>query len=140
MDKIFVISDGRGRTAEQALMAALTQFPNARVEIIVKPEIRSEQQLIDIMPEIVASKAIIVHTLVSESLRATIIRMSRDHNIDSIDLMGPLLLRLSQHLENVPSQEPGLFFNLNKEYFKRIDAMQFAFTHDNGTVSHKHRT
>jgi regulator of PEP synthase PpsR (kinase-PPPase family) len=132
MDKIFVISDGRGRTAEQALMAALTQFPNARVEIVVKPEIRSEQQLIEIMPEIVASKAIIVHTLVSESLRETIIKMSREHNIDAIDLMGPLLMRLSQHLENVPSEEPGLFFNLNKEYFKRIDAMQFAFTHDNG--------
>jgi len=26
MDKIYVISDGRGRTAEQAVMAALTQF------------------------------------------------------------------------------------------------------------------
>jgi regulator of PEP synthase PpsR (kinase-PPPase family) len=132
MDKIFVISDGRGRTAEQALMAALTQFPNARLEIIVKPEIRSEQQLLEIMPEIVASKAIIVHTLVSEALRSTIIEMSRENNIDAIDLMGPLLSRLSQHLENVPSEEPGLFFHLNKEYFKRIDTMQFAFTHDDG--------
>ncbi len=77
MDKIFVISDGRGRTAEQAVMAALTQFPNARLEIIVKPEIRSEQQLMEIMPEIVASKSIIVHTLVSESLRSIIIKMSQ---------------------------------------------------------------
>ncbi len=132
MDKIFVISDGRGRTAEQAVMAALTQFPNARVEIIVKPEIRSEQQIMEIMPEIVASKAIIVHTLVSEQLRSVIIKMSRDHNIDAIDIMGPLLSRLSQHLENLPSEEPGLFFYLNKEYFKRIDSMQFAFTHDDG--------
>jgi regulator of PEP synthase PpsR (kinase-PPPase family) len=132
MNKIFVISDGSGRTAEQAVMAALTQFPNAKLEIIVKPEIRSEQQLIEIMPEIVDSKAIIVHTLVSESLRATIIKMARDHNIDAIDIMGPLLSRLSQHLENLPSQEPGLFFYLNKEYFKRIDSMQFAFTHDDG--------
>ncbi len=132
MDKIFVISDGRGRTAEQAVMAALTQFPNARVEIIVKPEIRSEQQIMEIMPEIVASKAIIVHTLVSEQLRSVIIKMSRDHNIDAIDIMGPLLSRLSQYLENLPSEEPGLLFYLNKEYFKRIDSMQFAFTHDDG--------
>jgi regulator of PEP synthase PpsR (kinase-PPPase family) len=58
--------------------------------------------------------------------------MSREHDIDAIDLMGPLLSRLSQHLENEPSGEPGLFFHLNKEYFKRIDAMQFAFTHDDG--------
>jgi len=132
MDKIFVISDGSGRTAEQALMAALTQFPNARLEIIVKPEIRSEQQIEDLIPEIVEAKAIIVHTLVSESLRSIIIKMSREHNIDAIDIMGPLLSRLSQHLENLPKEEPGLFFHLNKEYFKRIDSMQFAFTHDDG--------
>ena len=132
MDKIYVISDGSGRTAEQALKAALTQFPNARVEIIVKTEIRSEQQIEDIIPEIVEAKAVIVHTLVSESLRGTLIKASREHNIDAIDIMGPLLSRLSQHLENAPSQEPGLFFHLNKEYFKRIDAMQFAFTHDDG--------
>ncbi|MGA3012722.1 MAG: pyruvate, water dikinase regulatory protein [Bacteroidales bacterium] len=132
MDKIYVISDGRGRTAEQAVMAALTQFPNARLEIVVKPEIRTEQQLAEIIPEIESSKSIIVHTVVSESLRSAIIKMSREHNIDAIDIMGPLLSRLSQHLENVPSEEPGLFFHLNKEYFKRIDSMQFAFTHDDG--------
>jgi regulator of PEP synthase PpsR (kinase-PPPase family) len=132
MDKIYVISDGRGRTAEQAVMAALTQFPNARLEIVVKPEIRTEQQLAEIIPEIEASKSIIVHTVVSESLRSAIIKMSREHNIDAIDIMGPLLSRLSQHLENVPSEEPGLFFHLNKEYFKRIDSMQFAFNHDDG--------
>jgi hypothetical protein len=132
MNKIFVISDGSGRTAEQAVMAALTQFPNARVEVTVKPGIRTEQQVLEILPEILASKAIIVHTVVSESLRSSIIKMSREHNIDAIDIMGPLLSRLSQHLENLPSEEPGLFFYLNKEYFKRIDSMQFAFTHDDG--------
>jgi len=40
MKTIFIISDGTGRTAEQTLMAALTQFPNIKVDIILKPEIR----------------------------------------------------------------------------------------------------
>ncbi len=132
MDKIFVVSDGTGRTAEQALMAALTQFPNARVEIILKKEIRSEQQIEEIMPEIQEAKGFIVHTLVSEQLREYMVKESRIHNIDAIDIMGPLLSRLSHHLENFPSGEPGLFFHLNQEYFKRIDSMQFAFTHDDG--------
>ncbi|HTX89419.1 MAG TPA: pyruvate, water dikinase regulatory protein [Bacteroidales bacterium] len=132
MNRIFVISDGTGRTAEQTLMAALTQFPNAQVEIVLKQEIRTEQQIAEIMPEIEEAKGIIVHTLVSESLREFIVKHSRIHNVDAIDLMGPLLSRLSHHLANSPSGEPGLFFRLNKEYFKRIDSMQFAFTHDDG--------
>ena len=132
MNKIFVVSDGTGRTAEQALMAALTQFPNARVEIVLKQEIRSGQQIEEIMPEIQESKGIIVHTLVSEQLRECMVKLSRIHNIDAIDIMGPLLSRLSHHLANSPSGEPGLFFRLNQDYFKRIDSMQFAFTHDDG--------
>lgn len=132
MDKIFVISDGTGRTAEQTLKAALTQFPNSRVEIILKQEIRTEEQIEALMPEIIEAKGIIVNTLVSQHLREMMVRISRDHNIDAIDLMGPLLSRLSVHLAFSPMEKPGLFAQLNKEYFKRIDSMQFAFTHDDG--------
>ena len=132
MDRIFVVSDGTGRTAEQALKAALTQFPNARADIILKPETRSEQQIEEMMQEIQEAKGIIVHTLVSEQLRECMVKLSRIHNIDAIDIMGPLLSRLSHHLANSPSGEPGLFFRLNEDYFKRIDSMQFAFTHDDG--------
>jgi len=113
-------------------MAALTQFPDSRVDVVLKSEVRNEQAIEDIVTEVSEEKGFIVHTLVSESLRDVMLRLSRIHNVDAIDLMGPLLSRLSHHLSNSPTGEPGLFFNLNQEYFKRIDAMQFAFTHDDG--------
>jgi len=136
MHKIFIVSDGTGRTAEQTLKAAMTQFPKARVDIIMKQEVRTEKQIMDIVQEVVENSGFIVHTLVAESLRESMLRISRIHNIDAIDLMGPLLSRLTQHLANSPTEEPGLFFRLNKEYFKRIDSMQFAFTHDDGQRSY----
>jgi len=132
MHKIYIVSDGSGRTAQQALMAAMTQFPDASVDIITKKEIRTEDQIEEVVREVAENKGIIVHTLVSELLREQMLRISRIHDIDAIDIMGPLLSRLSHHLSNTPTGEPGLFFHLNKEYFKRIDSMQFAFTHDDG--------
>lgn len=132
MKAIYIFSDGTGRTAERTLNAALTQFPKATVEIILKPEVRSEEQLEPLIAEVKKAGGMVVHTLVSQSLRDSLVRITRIHNIDAIDLMGPLLGRLSLYFANIPSQEPGLFFNLNKEYFKRIDSMQFAFNHDDG--------
>jgi regulator of PEP synthase PpsR (kinase-PPPase family) len=132
MNKIFIVSDGTGRTGEQVLKAAMTQFPNSTVEIIMKQEIRTEEQVEEIILEAAAEKAFVVHTVVSESQREAINRITRIHNVPSMDLMGPLLLRLSNHLSNAPTGEPGLFFTLNQEYFKRIDSMQFAFNHDDG--------
>jgi [pyruvate, water dikinase]-phosphate phosphotransferase / [pyruvate, water dikinase] kinase len=132
MFKIFAVSDGTGRTAEQALQAVLTQFKNREVEITLKSDVRSEDQIEEIVSEVEQQQGFIVHTVVSEVLRDKIMQVCRVHNVDSIDLIGPLLLRLSQFLHETPQEEPGLFFKLNKEYFKRIDSMQFAFNHDDG--------
>ena len=138
MNIIYVVSDGTGRTAEQILMAALTQFPGTNAEIRLKGEVRSERQIEEIVAEVAGQKGVIVHTLVSDSLRDSILRISRIHNIDAIDLMGPLLSRLTHHFADSPTGQPGLFFSLNKEYFKRIDSMQFAFNHDDGQRDHEY--
>ena len=132
MNKVYVVSDGSGRTAEQILMAALTQFPDSSVDVVLKTGIRTKKAIREIVGEVAEQKAFILHTLVSETLRDCMLRVSRIHNVDAIDLMGPLLSRLSHHFSNSPKGEPGLFISQNQEYFKRIDAMQFAFTHDDG--------
>ncbi len=132
MAVIFVISDGTGRTASQALSAALTQFPAQQVSIEVHKEIRTRQRIRDLVKEAAVKEAFIVHTLVSNQLREFMITCSRDFNVETIDLMGPLLARLSDVLISSPAEKPGLFSEINKEYFKRIDAVQFAFQHDDG--------
>jgi regulator of PEP synthase PpsR (kinase-PPPase family) len=132
MYKIYAVSDGTGRTARQALQAVLTQFMNREVEIILKAEVRTVSQIEEIVLEVEQQKGFIVHTLVSEALRGDIVRICRIHNVEAIDLIGPLLMRMTNFLDESPQGEPGLFFTINKEYFKRIDSMQFAFNHDDG--------
>ena len=132
MYQVFVVSDGTGRTARQALNAALTQFPGIEIDVMVYADIRSPHEIQEIVTEARKSKALIVHTLVTDSLREFIIRESHANNVETIDLMGPLLTRLSGQFIHEPSQQPGLYNKLNKEYFQRIDAMQFAFNHDDG--------
>jgi [pyruvate, water dikinase]-phosphate phosphotransferase / [pyruvate, water dikinase] kinase len=132
MTKIFIVSDGTGRTARQALNAALTQFAASEVDILVKNEIRSEQQVEEAVKEASNEGAFVVHTLVSNELRNYMITTCRKHDVETIDLMGPLLARLSEKLMHSPAEKPGLFNEINREYFKRIDAVQFAFQHDDG--------
>jgi hypothetical protein len=132
MNQVLVVSDGTGRTARQALNAALTQFPGIDIDVIVHADIQNLNEIKDIVTEAVKSRALIVHTLVTDVLREFIIRESHVNNVETIDLMGPLLTRLSSQFIHEPSQQPGLYHKLNKEYFQRIDSMQFAFNHDDG--------
>lgn len=129
---VFVVSDGTGRTAEQALNAAFTQFEGMDLEIIVRPGVLTKLQVLEVVQEALDKKAFIVHTLVSNEIRSQMLDVARKLNVETIDLMGPLLFRLSHQLENAPLERPGLFRELNKDYFRRIEAMEYTFRHDDG--------
>ncbi|MDZ7626022.1 MAG: pyruvate, water dikinase regulatory protein [Ignavibacteriaceae bacterium] len=129
---IYIVSDGTGRTAEQALNAALAQFGNVKVNLFRRPKVRTEQRVINVIKEAKENDGFIVHTLVTDKLREAMLRGGRKNNVDTIDLMGGLLARLSEEFSVSPAEKPGLFGQLNKTYFRRIETMEFAFHHDDG--------
>ncbi len=132
MNHVFVISDGTGRTAQQALDAALTQFPDTSIEAHIHPEIRTENQVTYVIEQAAKANGFVLHTVVSRRLRRIVRRIGRLHNVETIDLMGPLLAQLSHQFSYSPSEKPGLFYELNQAYFRRVDAMDFALSHDDG--------
>jgi regulator of PEP synthase PpsR (kinase-PPPase family) len=132
LNKIFVVSDGTGHTAERALNAALVQFPRAEVEIRVRSRVRTRKRACQVTLEAARAGGFIVHTIVTDAVRESLINSGRKKHVETIDLMGPLLARLTETLAASPSEKPGLFAQLNKSYFRRIESMDFAFRHDDG--------
>jgi hypothetical protein len=132
LQHIFIVSDGTGGTAKQALKAALVQFETTEVQTYLRPEVRNEEQVFSIIAEAHKIKGLIIHTIVSSKLRHLILEQGRLHDLRTIDLMGPLLAQLSSHFENSPSEKPGIFHILNKAYFQRIEAVEFTLRHDDG--------
>jgi hypothetical protein len=137
MYHVFAVSDGTGVTAEQVLSAALMQFAGAEVEVLRRPGVHTEERVQRVVQEAAQTGGFIVHTLVSDRLREEMLRAGRLHNVETIDLMGPLLARLSQYLAISPAEKPGLFRQLNEEYFRRIETVEFALHHDDGRRAHE---
>jgi regulator of PEP synthase PpsR (kinase-PPPase family) len=137
VNHVFVVSDGTGETAERVLKAALAQFEGAAVKVERRPEVRTEEQVRQTVQEAARSAGLIVHTLVSDELRDAMAREGRLQNVETIDLMGPLLARLSRQFAVSPAEKPGLFRQLNEEYFRRVETMEFAFHHDDGQRAHE---
>lgn len=129
---VFVVSDGTGRTAKQAVNAAMTQFPGANLQIVERAPVRSMRKVREVVDEAERAGGFVVHTFVTDELRGAMFRLGRQRNVETIDLMGPLLGRLSNLLAVSPREKPGLFSQLNREYFRRIETMEFAIRHDDG--------
>jgi regulator of PEP synthase PpsR (kinase-PPPase family) len=137
MHHIYVVSDGTGGTAIMALKAALTQFEGADIRIERRPDIRTEQEVEQIVKEAAKVEGLIIYTFVSEELCKVLVKVGRLHNVETIDLIGPLLMRLSQQLTISPIEKPGLFRQLDEDYFRRIETMEFAIHHDDGLRSYE---
>jgi regulator of PEP synthase PpsR (kinase-PPPase family) len=75
---------------------------------------------------------VIVHTLVMEELRDAMLEEGRSHQVETIDLMGPLLSRLSLRLRVSPHSQPGLFRKMDEDYYRRIEAVDYTVKHDDG--------
>jgi regulator of PEP synthase PpsR (kinase-PPPase family) len=129
---IFVISDATGGTAERVVRAASAQFEDAQVVFEQRGYVRTPGQVREVVQEAARAGGIIVHTLVSDELRRFILAESRQHDVDSLDMMGPILDRLTTHLNLTPTEKPGLYKQLLEAKSRAIEAVDFAFRHDDG--------
>ena len=132
MFHVYVVSDATGQTAQGVMRAALTQFDASKVEIHRYGGVRTASQIRSIVAEASQTGGFVVHTLVSAEMRRTVLTEGRAANVPTIDLMGPLLARLSDLLATKPRAEPGLFQTFDTAYLQRIEAIDFTVRHDDG--------
>lgn len=129
---IFVVSDATGETADRVVRSALVQFPDAPVTIVRRAQVRTAEQVRSVVEEAARRPSLILHTLVSDDLRRLMLTEARTHDVDAMDLMGPVLERLATHLGLTPQEKPGLFRQLEEARSRAVEAVEFAFRHDDG--------
>ncbi len=135
--QIFTVSDASGATAERVVQAALLQFDAEGVSIVRVGEIRTRSQIHDIVQRAANDNGFIVHTLVSEDLRHAMLTEGRANNVPTIDIMGPLLARLTDMFSLKPKGIPGGLHPFDRSYLQRIDAIDYTVRHDDGKNPHE---
>src|SRR5699024_1584949 len=74
-------------------------------------------------------------TLVDPILRNYLNEQADKENIEAIDIMGPMLKAMERVYQTPPRLEPGLVHKLDEDYFKRVEAIEFAVKYDDGRDS-----
>lgn len=132
MKTILVLSDGTGETAAQMVKAAMAQFPDQDSEVIRHKRIREEGQISALLEEAQETKALIVYTMVSPTLRSSLFQQALKKGIPCVDLLGPLLSGLGNFFGLPPKEVAGLLHDVNENYFRRIEAMEYTISNDDG--------
>lgn len=130
---IFVISDSVGETGELIAKASIRQFETTDYEIRRFPYHNSIEQIEPIMKEASkCKKAVVVYTNVVKETREYIKKKGRELGIHLIDVMGEPLYEFEKAIGYPPLREPGLIRRLDENYFKKVEAIEFAVKYDDG--------
>ena len=131
---IYVISDSTGETGAKVVQAALLQFRHEQVSLRIFSNLRDKKALCDTIDRAAAENALVVYTLVRTEQRVVAHDRAAQYGVSAVDLMGPLMARMGNWLGESPVATPGLLHRLDEEYFRRIEALEFAVKNDDGKM------
>lgn len=129
---VYVVSDSVGETAEFVVKAVATQFNGNQVEIRRNSYVEEVEDIEDVITLAKKSHSIIAYTLVISALKDYLDTRAKEEGIYAVDLLHPLMNAFSTKFKSSPNQQPGLMRKLDEDYFRRIEAIEFAVKYDDG--------
>lgn len=132
---VYVISDSAGDTGEAAVRAAAVQFSPIAVQIVRVTFIQDRGSIDRVVEAAHTGRSMIVFTLVVPELRDYLLEQALLNKIVCIDLLGPIIGNLEGLLHKQSRHEPGIIHELDEDYFKRVEAIEFAVKYDDGRDS-----
>lgn len=127
-----LVSDATGETVNSVARACLVQF--AGIEPIEHnwTLIRTKGQMTKVLRGIEQYPGAVLFTIVNDELRNVLVEGCRTLAVPCIPVLDPVIHALAAYLKVEISGRPGLQHALDAEYFDRMDAMNYALTHDDG--------
>ncbi|MBM7585457.1 regulator of PEP synthase PpsR (kinase-PPPase family) [Bacillus pakistanensis] len=129
---VYVVSDSVGETAELMVKAVAAQFNGGDVEIKHVSYVEDIKDLNNVFTAAKYSNSIIAYTIVIPPLKQYLDQRAREEGIIAIDLMNPLMKAFIQKFNKEPIRQPRLMRKLDDNYFRRVEAIEFAVKYDDG--------
>ena len=130
---VFLVSDSTGETLDRIFLSLKSQFANFDYNKKEYAFIRTEQQIDKIIKECKElPNAMILYTIVETQLAKYISKKSEEIKIPCFGILGNLIITFSKLLNQKASHKPSAQHVLDEDYYKRIEAIQFTMSHDDG--------
>lgn len=132
---VHLVSDSTGQTLNAIMRAAVAQF-----EGILPLEhnyylVRSEKQLDRVLQEIDDAPGVVWFTVSDHNLRHRLEKFCRERNIPMLPVLDHSVDMLSRHLGLAATDRVAGQHNLDDDYFRRMEAINFTLAHDDGQAT-----
>jgi regulator of PEP synthase PpsR (kinase-PPPase family) len=131
---LHLISDATGETLTTMAKAAAVQYSQVRPIEHVHPLVRTPKQLERVLKEVEQSPGIVLYTIVKSELIEAIERRCRELKVPSLHVLKPIMQVFESYLGAPQTPVVAGQHMVDADYFRRIDALNFAMAHDDGQL------
>lgn len=128
--KIYAISDSIGETADQVARAAASQFSEV-IEVERITYVNSFEEVNNFISRVEDPKnTMVVSTIVLVDVREFLVQRCIEMGIHITNILGPCISMAARILNKLPDYKPGAILNMDAQYYRKIEAMEFAIQYD----------
>ena len=96
--------------------------------------VRTKGQMERVIQGITENPGIVLYTLVDQVARSSLEEACHQLGLPCMPILDPILAVMSSYLQTEVKARPGRQYQLDAEYFARIEAMQYTLAHDDGQI------
>ena len=129
---VHLISDSTGETVHQVARASLAQFSNVQPSEFIWTLVRTSEHIQAIAKSLEQNPGPVLYSVVDGEIRKQIEALCDTHKVPAVAILDEVVELLSGVLGHKRVSRPGGQHRLDKAYFERMGAVEFAVTHDDG--------
>lgn len=131
---LHLVSDSTGETLTTIAKAAAVQYSQVRPMEHIHPLVRTMKQMKRVLQEIEQAPGIVLYTVVNQELADALEARCKELNLPVLYVLQPIMSVFESYLGAPQTPTVAGQHVLDASYFKRIDAMNFTLSYDDGRL------
>ena len=132
---VHLVSDSTGETLNAMLKATASQFGAAKPLEHIYALVRSRAQMEKTLAEIEAAPGLVLYTIINPELRRLLEIRCSELLTPAISVLDPLMNAFADYLGLEQTLRTGAQHKLDEDYFRRIAALDYTLSHDDGQMN-----
>ena len=132
---LHLVSDSTGETVTKAASAVLALYADEDIDRRTHVFVRNEAEVNRVAKEIFAAPGPVLITMLNADLRDRITAAAAEAGVEAVPILRPAIEALERAFDRPPSLRPGAQYEVDDLYYRRVDAIDFAISTDDGATS-----
>lgn len=132
---IHMVSDSTGETVSSIVRSVMSQFEGVAYEEHTWSLVRTKGQMERVIDMIKETMGIVMVTIIDAELEKMLMEACREMQIPCVSVLDRATRELSAFIGKEAKHIPGRQYELDDDYFTRVEAINYTLAHDDGQAT-----